>query len=335
MNNNFKKDVLVTAILKDMYVTMWRMMGLRDVGEMPDKCQEGVSGKGGKGGIFVPYSLQPWNKDNDLIQLVEFASNPLSVSEFESRVQKELTKDGGTLLNQQGMASTYFMDELFDYHAKRIILEVYGQDVKTNDISVSLSPGWMTDKGGRIEVFSPMVVCLNNLELYTQLIMEQNRFLDLNFTGEVSQPIIGEGDVVLAYQPRLVLYNCTRYKGYSGTLLICEPANGENVIKIRAITLESATNTLLGEELEGDKYPQDSYWGKYKWEKGTTETVCTQRDYSFTRWGVPPSRIKTTLIKPYKSGIPMDLLRPLADEAFRSSKILDPLRREFPSKSHP
>ena len=326
LKQNILESQLIRVILSNaVYDTMWRMVGFRELDEMPDKGEEGVSGrKYSKGLLYAPRSMVTWDVDtidNKGIPTKRFNSRPVTIDEFTNNILTALEHDGATLLYSGGISTGRQLDT-------RTLMTIathitFGSTSNQNGDRVkgilkTLTPRYITEFGGRNRVFAALSVCLSYLDQYIEEIATHYPRFWKNYMPSSSDTISGASGKNLA-QPHVVSWSGTRYQDQYGGLV---SIGGYERRGLTTLNLESVT-AKLKEELKTDEFPDDVLFASYQGTKTKRDLVTVYRRYSASRWGVHPKKIEATLIKPEELGLTQKNLAQLTDEsASRYKRIL-------------
>lgn len=335
LKQNILESQLIRVILSNaVYDTMWRMVGFRELDEMPDKGEEGVSGrKYSKGLLYAPRSMVTWDVDtvdNHSIPTERFNSRPVTIDEFTKQILAGLEHDGATLLFQEGISTGRQLDT-------RTLMTIathltFGNTSNQNGDRVkgilkTLTPRYITQFGGRKRVFAALSVCLSYLDQYIEEMATHYHSFWKKYMPNSSESITGASGKNLA-QPHIVSWSGTRYQDQYGGLV---SIGGYEKRGTATLNLESVTSRLK-DELGVEEFPDEALFASYQGANTRRDLVAVYRRYRASRWGVHPRKIEAHLIKPEELGLDQKNLAQLTEEsASRYKKILDVERIVYPN----
>jgi hypothetical protein len=336
MKNDFKDNLLESQLVKillshAMYDTMWRMIGFRDLDELPEKGKEGVSGrKYDKGFLYAPKKLISWDVDPDTPDIpIKPFSKPITIEEFNSNILESLNYDGATLISSEGIAMGRELDtRTLLTIAKHIALSSsYKKNGRTiKDMVNTLSPQYVKAFGGRLLAFTSLSVCLSYLDEFRDELHTNHRQFWEDYMSKPLVPVIGAAGKNLA-QPHIISLSSTRHKDqYSGLLTI----GGYDRRSFSTLTLEAAMSEVK-DEMGISNISDKDIFARYSSGKKTSDIIGVLRMYHAARWGAKPTK-ESFIIRPSDLGLTHKNLSTLTEESFdRYSKILDKEKLIYPN----
>lgn len=281
-----KKAIIDNELLREIIAirldTLWKMLGHREVGFMPDKNDEGATGKfDNKGAIFIPGGLIYQDVDEQFIKYKPFGQ--IKGADFRRRIRASMRFDNATLLYPDGIAKGINLDGgFFSKAARRIytykraahrrVMKIGNNipiEINSDDIIRSHCPTYMKPPyGARTRISSCISVGLINPPMFfayykTELNFSQKqsqRFIrDLDQTKEQAFSI----DEKVLYPPFIIVCHDTRYKENSFTGLTRILGIGK-FGEFATITFEAVTPKLLNEmKRKKVKHSQDDILAEY------------------------------------------------------------------------
>ncbi len=264
-----KKAIIDNELIREIIIirldTLWKMLGLRRAGLMPDRYDEGATGKfDNKGAIFIPGGLIYQDVDEKFIRYQPYGK--ITGIEFRKKIRDAMRWDNATLLYPDGIAPGINLDGGFFSKAARRIYTykkaAYRRHLKignnipieigADDIIKSHCPTYMKPPyGARTRISSCVAVGLINPPLFFAYYKTE-----LNFSKKQSQIFIRDLDqtreqVVSAdgknlYPPYIVVCHDTRYKENNFTGLTRILGIGK-FGEFATISFEAVTPQLLKE----------------------------------------------------------------------------------------
>ncbi len=299
-----KKAIIDNELIREIVTirldTLWKMLGQKNAGFMPDKNDEGATGKfDNKGAIFIPGGLIYQDVDERFIRYSSYGQ--ISAAEFRKKMRDSMRCDNATLLYPDGIAPGINLDGGFFSKAARRIYTykraAYRRQMKignnvpieinADDIIKSHCPTYMKPPyGARTRISSCIAVGLINPPLFfayykTELNFSQKQsqifIKDLDKARELA--ISSEGKTL--YPPYVVVCHDTRYKdnNYTGlTRILGIGKFGE----FATISFEALTPQLLKEmKRKKVKYKKEEILAEY----GDIRIVGLLRIYNQTNPG--------------------------------------------------
>lgn len=324
-------NVLIREIISIRFDTLWKMLGQKQAGFMPDRFEEGATGKfDNKGAIFIPGGLIYQDVDERFIRYTPYGS--ISAEEFRKKMRASMRYDNATLLYPDGVATGINLDGgFFSKAARRIYtykraahrrkLKIGNNvpiEISADDIIRSHCPTYMKPPyGARTRISSCVAVGLINPPLFfayykTELNFSQKQshifIQDLDLARE--QAVSSDGTNL--YPPYIVVCHDTRYKenNYTGlTRILGIGKFGE----FATISFESTTPQLLKEmKRKKIRYRDEDIFAKY----GDVTILGILRIYNQTNPGRRSLKYGLHIISP-KEDVNLNLKKSTADSKKR------------------
>ena len=312
---------------------MWRMIGFKELDEMPEKGGEGITGrKYNKGFIFAPRNMVSWDVDtvdNKGIPTNSFSSSPVTIDEFTKTVLTALDNDSATLISKFHYSLGRELDN-------KILLTIAthmafsglsnGNGDKVQRLLRTLHPRYITKYGGRKRAFAALSTCLSYLNQFMDELSSHYPQYFKDYMLAAREPIIGAGGSNLAL-PHIISWSGTRYmEQYGGLISI----GGYEKRGSATISLESLTSALK-EELETEEIHDSDLFAGYVGAKVHRNIVAVFRRYKASRWGVQPRKEEVKIIAPLELGLSNKDLAYLTNESLtRYKRILEKERVTHP-----
>lgn len=261
---------LIREILSIRLDTLWKMIGQYSSGFLPDKSDEGATGKfDNKGAIFIPGGLIYQDVDERFIRYTPYGS--ITGPQFREKIRESMRYDNASLLFPDGLATGINLDGGFfskaarrihtykkaAYRRKMKIGNTGSIEISADDIIKSHCPVYMKPPyGSRTRISScvaaglinpPMFFAYNKTELNFSQKQSQIFINDLDRARE--QAISSDGKIL--YPPHIVVCHDTRYKENNFTGLTRVLGIGK-FGEFAAISFE-ALNPLLLKEIKKRK----------------------------------------------------------------------------------
>lgn len=264
-----KKTVFGNELIREIIAiradTLWKMLGHRKAGFLPEANEEGATGRfDNKGAIFIPGGLIHQDVDEKPIRYERYGT--IETDAFRKRIRTAMQYDNATLLYHDGMTAGINLDSGFFSKAARKIYtykkaafrrkKTIGKDIPleilSDDIIRSHCPTYMKPPyGARTRISTCIAVCLIESPMYFAYCKSE-----LNFTQNQSrkfsanldrarEPALSKDGTVL-YPPSIIVCHDTRYKdtAYTGlTRILGIGRFGE----FATFSLENVSKTLLAE----------------------------------------------------------------------------------------
>jgi hypothetical protein len=282
-----KKSIIDNELIREISAirldTLWKMLGQNEAGFLPDKNDEGATGKfDNKGAIFTPGGLVYQDVDERSIRYEPHGH--IDGKSFREMIRHSMRFDNASLLYPDGIANGINLDGgFFSKAARRIhtykkaafrrkmkIGNTAPIEITADDIIKSHSPTYLKPPyGARTRISSCLAVGLTNPPLFFAY-----NTTELNFSQKQSQRFIADLDqareqVVSCdgknlYPPYIVVCHDTRYKenNYTGlTRILGIGKFGE----FATITFEAVT-PLLQKEMKRRKVrlkPEEDAFAEY------------------------------------------------------------------------
>jgi hypothetical protein len=260
INNELIREII--AIRLD---TLWKMLGQNEAGFLPDKNDEGATGKfDNKGAIFIPGGLIFQDVDEQYIRYTPHGR--IDSETFRKKIRESMRYDNATLLYHDGIADGINLDggfiskaarRIFTYKraAYRRVMKIGNTapiEIGADDIIKSHCPTYMKPPyGARTRISSCLAVGLINPPLF----YAYNK-TEFNFSNKQSRIFIEDLDLArenaissdgkTLYPPFIVVCHDTRYKKNSFTGLTRILGIGK-FGEFATITFEALTPQLLKE----------------------------------------------------------------------------------------
>jgi len=305
---------LVKEILSIRIDTLWRMLKLKERGELPKPEEEGATGEfDNKGALFVPGGLIFC--DSDKAPIKRETSGFPNPKEFRKLVRESMKYDNAVLLYPDGIASGINLDNGFFLEAATNIL--YNKDAATRrsrslgkDLPKSINSETMARShcpiqighpyGSRTRLGSSLAVCLSEPRMYfthlkgrggLRISEEERLWNDIRTTQE---PV--SLDSTILFPPYIVMCHNTRYRPEVLTGITKILGFGK-FGEIATITLEEATPELLNEcDIGRTHYTEDEIIAEYN----RTRAAAVIRVYPKTTPGKRSPKSNSMLISPEK-----------------------------------
>ena len=230
-----KKTIIDNELIREIVAirldTLWKMIGQYETGFLPEKSDEGATGKfDNKGAIFIPGGLIFQDVDERFIRYTPYGQ--IDAAGFRKKVREAMRYDNASLLYPDGLATGINLDGgFFSKAARRIytykraahrrqmkIGTASSIETTADDIIKSHCPTYMRPPyGARTRISScisvglinpPMFFAYNRTELNFSQKQAQIFIHDLDQARE--QAVSSDGKVL--YAPHVVVCHDTRYK---------------------------------------------------------------------------------------------------------------------------
>lgn len=264
-----KKTIIDNELIKEIVAirldTLWKMIGQYAAGFMPEKSDEGATGKfDNKGAIFIPGGLIYQDVDERFIRYTPYGH--IEGAEFREKIRESMRYDNATLLYPDGIATGINLDGGFfskaarrihtykraAYRRKMKIGNTGSIEISADDIIKSHCPAYMKPPyGARTRISScvaaglinpPMFFAYNKTELNFSYKQSQIFIQDLDRARE--NAVSSDGRIL--YPPHVVVCHDTRYKENSFTGLTRVLGVGK-FGEFATISFEAVTPVLLKE----------------------------------------------------------------------------------------
>ena len=314
-----KKKIIDNVLMKELIAirtdTLWRMLSLNEKGQLPDKNEEGATGKlDNKGAIFIPGGLV--YQDVDDKEVVYDSIDTFDEIAFRKQVRSCLQYDNATLLYPDGVANSVNLDSGFfsraarriytfktaAYKRKRRIGRKVHIDIDSNDIVRSHCPTYIEQPyGSRTRISTCVSIGLTDPHMYfayckTEFCLSSQGLKDFAKGLDRAQTHSKAADGTVLYPPYVVVCHDTRYKenGLTGLIRILGMGRfGE----FSTFTFELLNHQLLT-DIKRKKIELDDE--HVFAEFGDLKVVGVLRTYSPTNPGKRSLKYRLDLISPHK-----------------------------------
>lgn len=256
---------LIREIVKIRLDTLWKMLGQYEAGFLPDKNDEGATGKfDNKGAIILPGGLVYQDVDERFIRYEPHGE--IDGETFREKIREAMRYDNASLLYPDGLANGINLDGGFFSKAARRIhtfkRAAYRRKMKignsapieitADDIIRSHCPTYMKPPyGARTRISSCLAVGLMNPPLFfaynkTELNFSQKQSQIFTRDLDQAREQVVSSDGKNLYPPYIVVCHDTRYKENNFTGLTRILGIGK-FGEFATITFEAATPLLLKE----------------------------------------------------------------------------------------
>lgn len=264
-----KKVILGNELMREIIAirtdTLWKMLGHRKAGFLPEANEEGATGRyDNKGAIFIPGGLVYQDVDEKSIRYDRHGA--ISTGAFRQRIRAAMRYDNATLLYHDGMTAGINLDSGFFSRAARKIYtykkaafrrkKTIGKDIpleiSSDDIIRSHCPTYMKPPyGARTRISTCIAVCLIESPMYfayckSELNLTKTRSRKFSATlDRAREPTLADDGTVLS-PPYIIVCHDTRYKksAYTGlTRILGIGRFGE----FATFSLENVSKALLAE----------------------------------------------------------------------------------------
>jgi hypothetical protein len=259
------ENELIKEIISIRIDTLWKMIGQKMEGRLPEIDEEGATGKfDNKGAIFIPGGLVYKDVDE---QKVEYETcGRMSGSKFRDMIRSTMHFDNATLLYPDGLATSINLDSGFfskaarqvltykkaAYRRKKSISSNIANEVSTEDIIRSYCPPYMKPPyGARTRISTCISIGLVDPPVFFayckaqhNLSAEQSEQFAQKLDRAVEPAVSGHGEIL--YPPYVIVCHDTRYRenNYAGlTRILGIGKFGE----FATLTLEEVTKQLMNE----------------------------------------------------------------------------------------
>lgn len=264
-----KKAILGNELIREVIAiridALWKMLGHKKAGFMPEYNEEGATGKyDNKGALFLPGGLVHQDVDEKSIKHEQYGK--IEAEEFRKKIRAAMRFDNATLLYEDGMATSINLDGgFFSKAARRIYTykkaafrrkKTFGKDIpleiSSDDLIRSHCPTYMkAPYGARTRISTCISVCFIDAPMFfayckTELNFTKSQAVKFSVgLDKTREQVLSESGTVL-YPPYIVVCHDTRYKknAYTGlTRILGIGRFGE----FASFTLEEISKRLLGE----------------------------------------------------------------------------------------
>ena len=314
-NQDILNNELIKAIVSMRIDTLWKMIGLKHQGLLPDVNEEGATGKfDNKGAIFIPGGFVYRDADEQSIRYDTWKQ--ISVKSFRNQIWEAMRFDNATLCFPDGLAASVNLDSGFfskvarqiltykkvAYRRKKTIGKDVAHEVSTDDIVHSYCPPYMKPPyGARTRISTCVAIGLVDPPMfYAQCKAQYNlpgQQAD-QFAEKLNQsikPVVTKDGQTL-FPPCIVVCHDTRYKKNNMVGLTRILGMGK-FGEFATLTIESVTKQLQDEvKRKKQSITSDAYCAEYH----GTSYVLIIRSYAPTNPG--KRRLANTLqvVAPHK-----------------------------------
>lgn len=264
-----KKNILGNELIREIAAirvdTLWKMLGHKQAGFMPEKLEEGATGKyDNKGALFIPGGLIHQDVDEKTIKYDRYGT--IEPEEFRKKIRSAMRYDNATLLYEDGIATGINLDGgFFSKAARRIYTykraafrrkKTFGKDIpleiSSDDLIRSHCPTYMkAPYGARTRISTCISVCSINSPMFfayctTELNFTKSQSRDFSVKLDKTREAVPSKSGNILYPPFIVVCHDTRYKetAFTGlTRILGIGRFGE----FASFTLEEVSKRLLSE----------------------------------------------------------------------------------------
>jgi len=324
-----KKKLIENELMKEIISirvdTLWKMLGQKKEGFLPEPYEEGATGKfDNKGAIFIPGGLI--YKDVDEMPIQYDRDSAVTPKAFRKKVRKAMEYDNATLLFPDGIAAGVNLDSGFFSKAARYIytfrraafrrkkkIKSYNHfAVISDDIVRSHCPIYMPRPfGARTRISTCAAVGLIDPPLFfTYCKTAWNFSTDeaemFAYRLDTAQDSMITKNGAVLYEPHLIVCHGTRYKENSFTGLTRILGIG-NFGEFATFSLEQINQTLLRElKRRNQNYTSEDIFATHE-NKGILGVL---RIYSRTKLGKRSQQYSIHVVSPQKDiGLNMDQIK--------------------------
>ena len=332
-NKKIIDNILIKELIAIRTDTLWRMLSLLEQGQLPDRNEEGATGKlDNKGAIFVPGGLV--YQDVDDKEIIYEPMDTFNGTTFRAQIRESMHYDNATLLFSDGIANGVNLDSGFfaraarriytfktaAYRRKRRIGNKVHFDIDSSDIVRSHCPTYIDPPyGSRTRISTCLSIGLTDPHMYfayckTEFCLSVEGLRNFAKGLDAAQMHATTADGKILYPPYVVVCHDTRYKenGLTGLIRILGIGRfGE----FCTFTLELLNNQLISEmRRKKVELADDNIFA----ESGDTVVVGVLRTYSTTNPGKRSLKYRLDLISPYKDlGIDLDEIESRAKKRYK------------------
>ncbi|BBO78208.1 hypothetical protein DSCW_56250 [Desulfosarcina widdelii] len=322
-----KKEIISTILFKELIAirtdSLWRMLFCLQQGQLPEKLEEGATGKlDNKGAIFIPGGLIYQDVDEREITYRPLAS--FDETRFREKIRESLQFDNATLLFPDGVVNSVNLDSGFFARAARRIYTFKTAafkrkrkiglkipiDIDSNDIVRSHCPTYMDPPyGSRTRISTCVSIGLTDPHMYfayckTEFNLSRRRLKLYAERLDTAQEHSSVVDGTVLYPPFVIVCHDTRYKDNSLTGLIRILGIGR-FGEFSTFTFERVNNKLLVEiKRKKTDFTTDHIFAAHD----GNEVVGVLRTYCATNPGKRSQKYHMDLISPIKD-LGLDLAR--------------------------
>jgi hypothetical protein len=332
-----KKAILGSVLLKELIEirtdTLWRMLSCLQQGQLPEKNEEGATGKlDNKGAIFIPGGLI--YQDVDEKQISYDPLGELDEAVIREKIRASMQFDNATLMFPDGLANSVNLDSGFFTRAsrriytfktaafkrKRKIGRKMPIDIDSNDIVRSHCPTYMdTPFGARTRISTCVSIGLTDPHMYfayckSEFNLSRKRLHSFAAKLDTAQEHTKSADGTVLYPPYVVVCHDTRYKENSLTGLTRILGIGK-FGEFATLTFEFLNNQLIG-EMKRKKvgFGTDHIFA----EQGSIKVLGVLRTYRPTSPGKRSLKYRLDLVSPEKDvDIDLDQIADRAKERYQ------------------
>jgi len=332
-NQDILSNELIKAIVSMRIDTLWKMIGLKSQGALPDVDDEGATGKfDNKGAIFIPGGFVYRDADEQPIQYDTWKH--ISARSFQEQIRAAMRFDNATLCFPDGMATGVNLDSGFfskvarrmltykkvAYRRKKTVGKDVTREVKTDDIIRSHCPPYMKPPyGARTRISTCIAMGLVDPPMFYAQCKTQhnlpsqqsNQFADR--LNQSMKPIQAEDGEAL-FSPYLVVCHDTRYKQNNMVGLTRILGIGK-FGEFATLTIEGVTKQLLKEmKRKQQRITSDACCAKHE----STSYVLVLRIYAPTNPGKRRLAHRIHVIEPHKDlGLDLEKIQKTARRCYR------------------
>jgi hypothetical protein len=230
-NPNILANQLIKEIVSIRIDTLWKMIGLKRQGMLPDLDEEGATGKfDNKGAIFVPGGFVYRDADEQRIHYDPW--NNIDANSYRDQIQTAMRFDNATLCYSDGLAMGVNLDSGFfskvarriltykkaAFRRKKTVDENIANEVNTDDIIRSHCPPYMKPPfGARTRISTCVAIGLVDPPLFYAHCKAQHNLSTRQSEGFVKKlnrsikPVKANSGETL-FPPFVTVCHDTRYK---------------------------------------------------------------------------------------------------------------------------
>ena len=336
-----KKEIIGNVLIKELIAirtdTLWRMLSLVDQGQLPDRNEEGATGKlDNKGAIFIPGGLV--HQDVDDKEIVYESMDTFNESTCREQIRESMHYDNATLLFPDGVVNSVNLDSGFftraarriytfktaAYRRKRRIGSNVHFDIDSNDIVRSHCPTYVEPPyGSRTRISTCVSIGLIDPHMYfayckTEFCLSERGLNNFAKGLDAAQTHSKAAGGTVLYPPYVVVCHDTRYKENSLTGLIRILGIGR-FGEFCTFTFEVLNNQLISDMKRKKIELADDY---IFFESEHLKVVGVLRTYYPTNPGRRSLKYRLDLISPQKDlGIDLDEIASRARERYNIETV--------------
>jgi hypothetical protein len=256
---------LIKIIVSMRIDTLWKMIGLKHQGMLPNVNDEGATGKfDNKGAIFIPGGFVYRDADEQPVRYDTWRQ--INTKSFRDQIRAAMRFDNASLCFPDGLATGVNLDSGFfskvarriltykkvAYRRKKTVGKDVAHDVSTDDIIRSHCPPYMKPPYGArtristcvsIGLVDPPMFYVQCRALHNLSMRQSNRFAE-RLNQSIKPVAASDGETL--FPPHLIVCHDTRYKQNNLVGLTRILGIGK-FGEFATLTIESVTKQLLEE----------------------------------------------------------------------------------------